>query len=394
MRFSINIDYPLEKMEASRKRLQAWDRFTYVDRVPVSYCLAPRFFTPLFGLNYQDFFESAEAQYYWQLQFAKYRMENIPEDFCQGTDVAVYPYFDNVIPASAFGAEIHYPDNETLQAVPVMERVDQIDRLDIPDPEAGLWGTALEWWQEMKGLAEETELTFNGKTPGRVVASPPGFGAMGPHMVAVDLAGENFYLWMAEYPEKCHDLLRTITAGLVRAEEHCRKVDPRPRGAFGIAEDSIQICSAAMYEEFCMPYDGALYHRFGSGLPNGRGMHMCGDANHLLDSLVNKAAITSFNVFGYAVKPDTAAAAMGGKVRLWGNINPMLLQNGTVDEVKAAATEALEAMAPCGGFMLGDGANICPGTPPANLTAMMEAASAYGLPEVLPKPAVKHGAPT
>jgi hypothetical protein len=39
----------------------------------------------------------------------------------------------------------------------------------------------------------------------------------------------------------------------------------------------------------------------------------------------------------------------------------------------------LEAMAPCGGFMLGDGANVCPGTPLASFHAIMQAAEEYGL---------------
>ncbi len=37
-------------------------------------------------------------------------------------------------------------------------------------------------------------------------------------------------------------------------------------------------------------------------------------------------------------------------------------------------------MAPCGGFMLGDGANVCPGTPLENLAAFTEAAEEYGRP--------------
>lgn len=55
--------------------------------------------------------------------------------------------------------------------------------------------------------------------------------------------------------------------------------------------------------------------------------------------------------------------------------------------MKDAAGEALQAMAPCGGYMQGDGANICPGTPLENLEAMMDAACAYGLPQGFPSPA-------
>ena len=41
----------------------------------------------------------------------------------------------------------------------------------------------------------------------------------------------------------------------------------------------------------------------------------------------------------------------------------MLMLNGTRAQVKQAALHALEHLAPCGGFRLGDGANVCPGTP-------------------------------
>ena len=44
-----------------------------------------------------------------------------------------------------------------------------------------------------------------------------------------------------------------------------------------------------------------------------------------------------------------------------------------------AARECLEAIGPCGGYLLGDGANICPGTPLENFRAIMEMAEEYGM---------------
>jgi hypothetical protein len=46
--------------------------------------------------------------------------------------------------------------------------------------------------------------------------------------------------------------------------------------------------------------------------------------------------------------------------------------------VRAASMRCLEAMAPFGRFTLGDGANVCPGTPVDNLNELTEAARAYG----------------
>ena len=106
MRFELNVDYPLEKMALSRQRMEARPHFRYIDRVPVNYCIVARYFAPLFGLRYIDFFKDAETQYYWQLQFAKYQIENIPCDYCTEPVINVHPYFDNAIPPSAQGAEI------------------------------------------------------------------------------------------------------------------------------------------------------------------------------------------------------------------------------------------------------------------------------------------------
>jgi len=379
MRFTIDIDYPPEKMAASARRWQTKEHFRYADRVPVAFCAVPRFFAPIFGLRYGDFFKDPETQFYWQLQFAKYRIENIPEDACCGNTIYVGPYFDNVVNASAFGAEIGWSDTETPRALPVIRDVSQVDAMPIPEPTSGLWGRVLMWWHRMKELAAETRVTFNGQ-PGSVEMNQLSIGGEGPHMIAVDLVGDDFYWWMCEYPEACHKLLDKITAGMIHAGKAFRTVDPRPRGAYGIAEDSAQIASAEMFRQFCVPYDNRLYEAFGAGLKNGRGMHMCGVSTHLHKVLVDDARITSFDIFGYQVPPAVAARNLGGRAYLWGNINPMLMLKGSKTDVKRAAGECLEAIAPCGGFTLGDGANVCPGTPVENLAALTEAAEEYGVP--------------
>jgi uroporphyrinogen-III decarboxylase len=148
---------------------------------------------------------------------------------------------------------------------------------------------------------------------------------------------------------------------------------------FGTAEDSAQIVSAEHFKSFVVPYDMKLYEAFGAGLEKGRGMHMCGDSTHLHSALVEDLKITSFDLFGYRVTPEVAARNLGGKMLLWGNINPMLMLNGSKDEVKAASLRCLAALAPFGGLLLGDGANVCPGTPLENLAALTEAAEEYSL---------------
>jgi uroporphyrinogen decarboxylase len=229
-------------------------------------------------------------------------------------------------------------------------------------------------------FAQDTEVTFNGR-PGRVEVAPLSIGGEGPQMLAVDLVGQDFYAWMLECPDVCHELLHKITRGMIRAEEHFRRIDPRFRCSYGIAEDSAQIASAEMFRQFCLPYDNMLYEAFGRGLGDGRGMHMCGESTHLHGALVENLRISSFNFFGCVVPPAVAAANMGSRVYLTGNVDPALMWNGSEAQTYAAAMHCLEELAPCGGFMLGDGANVCPGTPLENLAALTRASKAYGLPD-------------
>ena len=386
MRFELNIDYPVEKMEQNRRRMEARPQFAYVDRVPVGFCLVPRYFAPIFGVPYRELFRDAETQFYWHLQFAKYRIEHIPEDsFCTGPAIGVAPYFDNVIESSAFGAEIIYPENETIFSRPTIRTVDEMDRFVPPEPDAGLWGTVCRWREEMLEFAKETRITFNG-VEGRVSVGGLGLSGIGPHMIAIDLVGESFYAWMLECPERCHVFLRKIVDGMIRAQRRFEQLDPWKRGGTGLAEDSAQVMSPGLFREFVVPYDDMVYNAVNPAPGAFRGMHMCGQSAHLHEALVNDLRITSFDLFGYPVAPEVAARNLGGKVLLTGNINPMLMRNGTREEVHAAAREALEHLAPCGGFMLADGANVCPGTPLENLAELTAAAEEYGLPQTPRRP--------
>jgi uroporphyrinogen-III decarboxylase len=377
-RFTLNIDYPLEKMEASRLRMESRNRFRYTDRVPILYGLFARYFTPLFNLRYIDFFSDVETHYYWQLQFAKYRIEHVPEDYCTGPVIYVHPFFDNVIPPSGHGGEVGWMDDGPPRAVPVIHSVEQMERFEVAKPDTGLRGKAIDWWLQMKEFAADTKVTFNGRE-GRVEMEPLALGFLSSHMIAIDLVGDNFYWWVLEYPEACHCFLDKITRAEILSEDNTRRIDPRPRTTYALAEDSAQIMSPELFKKFCVPYSDVLFRRYGDSIPFGRTVHMCGKSTHLHKALKEDLKMNSFFLFGYLVPPKVAAANLGGTTLMWGNINPMLMKDGSPEAIKQAAFECIDAIGPCGGLLLGDGANVCPGTPLDSFHAMMSAAEEYGL---------------
>ena len=375
MRYELDIHYPLEEMEKSQRRVKAYEDFQRPDRVPVDFCLVPRYFTQRVGIPYSELFKSPERQFELQLEFLRYRIENIRSDMLTAPVFGFHPYFDNVTSASHFGGHVEWPENETLQAIPHIRSIEEMKRFTIPEPTAGLYGTVIEWWMRMKELAEETTVTFDGK-PARMVAPTLNLMPLGPHMIAVDLVGSDFYWWCIEEPELCKEFLMKITLGQIESEDYVRKIDPRedPYGGYGIAEDSSTILSPEMFREFVVPYDRMLFDRYGRNL---RAMHMCGPSLHLHESLVQDLDITHFSLFGYVVQPEDVARTMGNRVHLQGNINPMLMLSGSRDEVAAEVRRTLEVLGPVNGFELTDGANVCPGTSFENLNALVETSEAY-----------------
>ena len=376
VRRSLSIQYPPNQMARNKLRFQKNIDFRYADRVPILFGVFARYFLNEFGIDFDEYFRDAETQFHWQLEFQKWAIENIPDDRCQEPVVTVGPDFENVMNTSAFGGHVEWLAENPPRARPTIRHPDEVRRVRIPEIHEGFWAKYVSWWQAMTDLAKETKVTFNGQ-PGRVAVLPLGIQWIGPHMVAIDLVGDDFYWWMLEYPEACHELLNTITNGLLHAETCFRRLDRSARPNFAVAEDSAQIISAQLFREFCVPYDNRLFDALGSGMRDGRGMHMCGKSDHLHATLIEQERITSFQLFGHPVKPAIAAKNLGGRCRLWGNLDPLLLLDGPKEKIRQATTEFLEALAPCGGIVIGDGANICPRTPLENLAVLRETAEEY-----------------
>lgn len=93
-------------MHVNKARWQALVNFKYIDRVPVFLGVFARYFLRVFGIGYDEYMKNAKTQYYWQLQFAKWAAENILDDHFQNPEIIVYPGFENILDASAFGARI------------------------------------------------------------------------------------------------------------------------------------------------------------------------------------------------------------------------------------------------------------------------------------------------
>jgi uroporphyrinogen-III decarboxylase len=183
------------------------------------------------------------------------------------------------------------------------------------------------------------------------------------------------FLAVAERPDFVRELMRIVTAKLIVYFDFCWEEEklPRPRD-FAWTDDLAVSLSAPTYRDLVLPFEKELRFHF-----DGRAsLHMCGRTDHLLEIFADDLRIDEYQGFGYEVDLVRIAGIMGGKVVLLGNVNPMLIRSGTPAEVREATRRVIEALAPLKGFIVQDGNNIPPGSPLANINAMMEAAELNG----------------
>ena len=82
MRHEVDIKYPADRMAANRERWVAWKNYEYADRVRVQAGVETRYMLAARGVTWPDYMDNVEDHYFHQLLNQKWRIENVPDDFC------------------------------------------------------------------------------------------------------------------------------------------------------------------------------------------------------------------------------------------------------------------------------------------------------------------------
>ncbi len=370
------IHYDEQRLETLNRRLEAVENFEQPDRVPCILLICERYLMDAVVGGYTlDYFSSPKKMADYQMAFAKWKSEHIFDDSVI-SEVSIFPYFENVSESGGLGCRIHWSEKSPPSAIPFIKEPEDVDKWEAPDWESGqgLWGKKLRYYWGMVDYAKSVTVEINGRRTHPYVVYPGGLN-LAPVTLTVDMVGmERLSRWMFRYPDLVHRLLNRIADEEIKWEKYCRSLtDSKPRG-IGISDDAAAYLSPKLFKEFSVPYLNKIYDAF----PGVRGLHMCGSVEHQLDIYSEDLKITHFTSFGYCVDPHVAAEKLGGRVVMSGNVDPKLILNGPPSRIMKAARHVIEEIAPYGGFILQDGANICPGTSMENMRAMHIAAEKCG----------------
>jgi len=382
----IEIGIPIEEIEARRQRVAKTRRFEPTDRVPVYPAINYRYLLPQIGIRFQDYYCDSELMLRAQILGQKWLLEHIKTDqySITGAWVGAWTDFQNTNEASALGCEVVFPEDDIpwVRGGWVKTEADlrKLESMDIIN--GGLHGRSIAYRQAMMAVAEKYPVRFQGGSVFYPAENPALTNTShGPFTVAADLTGQTeMFLSMHTRPDFAYELMRIVTDKIIEWLDFCWEEMGLSHRDFAWTDDLAAYLSPEVYREMVLPHELRLRRHFDGWAS----FHMCGHTDHLLHIFAEELQINEYQGFGWEVDLDLIGRVMGGRVVLDGNVNPLIILNGTPEEVKTETRQVLEKLAPYGGLIVQDGNNVAPGSPIENINAMYEASVEYGSVEIQP----------
>ena len=269
---------------------------------------------------------------------------------------------------AVFGCEIVYQDDAIPWAVPLNLSEDEVRKLEVPDLLSS-WPMT-EWIKQIDYLKRKY-----GQVKGDI-------NTTGIQNLALKIRGDELYIDYFENPDLCHHLLRICTECVKQLFEFNYKatgtgaVDVTPMADPKIAvipnctEEQI---SNNIYETFLLQYDNAVADAVRE---HGFGIHHCGSVNEVLEGY-SKVRHLKFIEIGFGSDVKRCREALGADVAVNARISPVLMKNGTPEEVAAEVKKLIEEGAPLENYSI-DTVGLTHGTPDENVKIARRTAAEYG----------------
>ncbi len=297
------IDAP-DPLTTSERRQHAeqvsalWQAYAHREntRVPITFASDDQLWTKVAGCSFGEFYREPEQHLWAQLKGRKWFIEHVISDTPpyppEKWPVAVQLWMEE---NEFFGCEVVYQEDNYAWGMPLqLSKPDLLRRLaDIDAEQRVRTSRAYHLYQELNALAGG--LQFEGCA---VQVAPPGQGTHGIFTKAAEVRGlEQLCLDLVEDPDFAHEYLRLFTEKQIERIRAWRKLTQPdapalPLAAWSCPDDSLQLLSAALYEEFVLPCHQQLF----SAMTNGRrGMHLCGYASQHYVNLYNHLGIRTLD---------------------------------------------------------------------------------------------------
>lgn len=261
----------------------------------------------------------------------------------------------------AMGNELRYPDDGmSLVVNEFLQDKNNFSKLKVPDPrQDGRIPGYLEACTELKKVVTEAPVSA-------VIA--------GPWTIAMGLRGANNLIIDTKMdPDIVHELMKVTTEATRTFTEALCEI------GIGIgyseAPASCDLISPGIYREFVFPYHQELVSFF-KEKKVGVGIHICGNANPILDHMVETGASNISVDAGTDL--GKAARAARGKAVLIGNVPTECFLSNSKDVMRKEVQKCLDEIVEDSGYILAPGCEVPAIAPVEKIGWFMELADEVG----------------
>jgi uroporphyrinogen decarboxylase len=261
----------------------------------------------------------------------------------------------------AMGNELRYPeDGMSLVVKEFLEHKSNISKLKIPDPQKdGRIPGYLDACVEVKNVVSDAPVSG-------VIA--------GPWTIAMGLRGANNLIIDTKIdPDFVHKLMKVSTEATKGFTEALVEIGIGV--GYSEAPASCNLISPGMYRDFVFPYHQELVSYF-KAKKVGVGIHICGNANPILEDMVATGASNISVDSGTDL--GKAAQATRHKAVLIGNVPTDCFLSASKEVMGAAIQKCLDQVADDSGYILAPGCEVPANAPIEKIGWFMEIAAELG----------------
>jgi uroporphyrinogen-III decarboxylase len=274
--------------------------------------------------------------------------------------------FGMVMLPAVFGCEIVYKEDALPWAMPLNLSEDEVKRLQVPD----ILNTSP--MTEMIAQIDYLKGKY-GKIAGDI-------NTTGVQNLALKIRGDQLYIDYYENPDLARHLLGICTEAIIHLFRFVYKItgtggmdvtpmaDPK---LFVFPNCTLEQVSLNTFEEFLLEYDNRV-----ADACHPVGIHHCGSIDHVLEGYA-KVHHLEFVEIGFGSDVRRARQLLGPDVAVNARISPVLMKNGTPDEVSTEVRTLIDQGAPLHNFSV-DTVGLTHGTPDENVKAARRTAAEYG----------------
>ena len=339
------------------------------DHIPLGVGFYPDWFNKHYGISFgKEYYFDPEARVEARMAIDKRLYERFGDVGLGDPDPYPKPLitFGMVMLPSIFGCEIIYKDDALPWAMPLNLSDDDIMKLEVPD----LFNSypMTEMIQQIEYLKDKY---------GHVVGD---INTTGVQNLALKIRGDQLYFDFYEKLELCRHLMGICTECIIRLFQFDHEttgtgaVDVTPMcnpELYVFPNCTAEQISLETYESHILEYDNRV-----ADACHPVGIHHCGSVDEVMEGYA-KVHYLEFIEIGFGSDVKRTREVFGPHVAVNARISPVLMKNGTSEEVAAEVRRLIDNGAPLENFSI-DTVGLTYGTPDDNVRAALKTAAEYG----------------